>query len=219
MPARLLIAILICLLALPAAAGPWPRAPGGGFASTTTGIENLRTGQTAFVEAYGEYGLTGQMVLGVHLRHAGGRARADLLARWHPVLPGGVALGLTLGARLGGESDRRAAPILAAHLGQGADTRLGNIWARADVQAVANRTGLGGQAEVEYSGQLGLRTDRGGLAMLTLSEHRARDSRTLKLTPALGHAVSARSMLVLGATLLPRSRRVDGVQVSVWFDY
>lgn len=219
MRARLLVAILIGLMALPAAAGPWPRAPGGGFVSATTGIEDLPLGRTAFVEAYGEYGLTGRVVLGAHLRHAGGRVRADLLARWHPVLPGSLALGLTVGARLGGEDARRVAPLLAAHLGRGADTRLGNIWARADVKAVASRSGFGGRAEVELSGQLGLRTDWGGLAMLTLSEHRDRDGRTLKLTPALGYAVTARSTLVLGATLLPRSRRVDGAQLSVWFDF
>jgi hypothetical protein len=219
MRARLLVAILTYLLALPAAAGPWPRAPGVAFVSSTTGIEDLGRGRVAFVEAYGEYGLTGRLVLGAHLRHAGGRVRADLLARWHPLLPGDLALGVTLGARLGGEGDRRPAPLVGAHLGRGTDTRLGNVWARGDLMAVASRAGIGGRAEVELSGQLGLRTDWGGLAMLTLAEHRTRDSRTLKLTPALGYAVSARSTLVLGATLLPRSRRVDGAQLSVWFDF
>ncbi len=204
------------MLALPVAAGPWPRAPGGGFLSATTGIEDLAD-RRAFTEVYGEHGVARQLVLGAHFRRTEGRMRADLLARWHPDLPYDLALGLTLGARL--REPRSAAPILAAHLGRGVETRLGNLWARADVQAVASRSGIGGRFEADLSGQIGFRSHGGALAMLTLAEHRNRDGRTLKLTPALGHAIGPRVTLVLGATLLPRAQRVDGAQLSLWFDY
>ncbi len=232
MPARLLIVILLCLTAAPAGAGPWPRAPGTGFVSFTAGAEDLRLLRTQeagleglrlrmepAAEFYGEYGLSERIVLGLHLRRAEGRLRRDLLARWHPRLPGPVALGLTLGARLGVEGGRRAEPFVAAHLGYGTETRIGNIWARAGLQAVGNPEGLRGIAEVEISGQVGLRMGWGGLAMLTLSEHRDGFGRMRKLTPALGYAVTARSTLVLGATVLPQARRLDGLQLSFWRDF
>jgi hypothetical protein len=212
----LLAAILVSMLALPAAAGPWPRVPGAGFLSATAGIEDLPD-RRAFVEVYAEHGVARQLVLGAHFRRAGGRLRTDVLARWHPDLLYDLALGLTLGVRL--REPRSAAPILAAHLGRGAETRLGNLWARADVQAVANRSGIGERFEADLSGQIGFRSHGGALAMLTLAEHRNREGGTLKLTPALGHEIGARTTLVLGATLLPRAQRVDGAQLSLWFDY
>lgn len=211
---------LACLLASAAAAGPWPRAPGGVFVATTAGVEEIPAGRRAFAEGYAEYGLDGRLTFGAKLRHRARRAQGDLLARWNTELWGHLALGVTLGARLGADDGLPVAPLLGAHLGRGIETGRGNLWARADLWAAGNRRqGIGGWAEIEVSAQLGLRTGRGGLAMLTLADHRDRAGRTVKLSPALGWAVDGRSTVVVGATLLPRGRRLDGAQLSLWLDF
>jgi hypothetical protein len=219
MRALLLLPVVACLLAPPAGAGPWPREPGRAFVSAGAGVEDLSRGREPFAEVYGEYGLTPRLTLGAVLRHRPDQAPFDLFARWHPALPGPLVAGLTLGARLGGNGKLPVAPLVAAHVGHGAATRLGNLWARADLRAAGGRDGLRGGAEIEASAQFGLRAGWGGLAMVTLSDHRERRGRTLKLIPALGYSISQRSTLVLGATLLPRSRRFDGAHLSVWAEF
>jgi|GEM_PF-1817405 len=235
----LLLVPFFCLAAAVADAGPWPRDPGRGFLSTGAAIEGLpyRREHLAEVtdaadlkraidrltatEIYGEYGMTARLAFAGHLRRAERQVRSDLLARWHPVLPAAIgrnlALGLTIGLRVGG--GQRPAPILGLHLGRGAETAAGNFWTRFDLQAVGDRQGVRGVAELTASAQVGLRTGWGGLAMLTLSEHRTGLARTLKATPALGYALTPRSTVVLGATLLPRSRQIDGMQLSLWHDF
>ena len=202
--------------AAPAVAGPWPRAPGGAFVSGSVGTEGHAGRRARIAEVYAEYGLTRRLTLGGHLHLTRATRRGDIFARWHPDLPGPTALGLTLGGRFDSARDPRLAPLLAVHLGRGAETRLGNLWARVDLRAVGSREGLGGIAEMELTGQLGLRTEAGALAMLTLSEYRDRHGATRKLIPALGHAIGARSTLVLSATTLPRERRLDGFTLSLW---
>ncbi|WP_209427798.1 hypothetical protein [Pararhodobacter sp. SW119] len=219
MRALLLASTLMIGVAGTAAAGPWPRPVGSGFAAVSVGVEDLATRRVSFGEVYGEYGLDPRVVAGMKLRRAGGNLRADVFARWHPDLAGSIALGLTLGARFDRAGARRIAPVVALHAGRGAQTGLGNLWARADLQLVANRNGPRGLGEIEVSGQFGLRTERGALAMLSMAGHRDRDGTTLKLIPALGYAVGARSLLVLDATLLPRSRRVDGLRLAIWRDF
>jgi hypothetical protein len=224
MRALALFPLLICLLAPAAVAGPWPRAPGSAFVSAGAGIEAAWHGRQRFAELYGEYGLGERVVLGAHLRRVQGinppgwevqdATRADLFLRWHPDL-GATAMGLMLGARFVRAAERQVAPLLAVHLGRGVDTPLGNIWARAGLQAVRSADGVRGVAEVEFSGQVGWRSGR-GLGMVTASDYRDGHGRYLKLTPAVGYAVTRRTTLVVGAALLPRSRQLDAVQISLW---
>lgn len=221
MRAHAVLTALAVLLAAPAAAGPWPRERGAGFLSVSGGLERGPLSRVAVGELYGEYGLTRRITLGAHLRREAMQTRADLLARWHPDLSLPLAVGVTLGGRLisGGEAEaqpRRIAPLLAAHLGHGVDTWLGNLWARVDLQAIGQTDAIWGRTEAELSGQVGLRMDWGGLAMVTLAEHRGASMRTRKLTPAVGYALTRRTTVVLDATLLPRERRIDGVRLSLW---
>lgn len=217
MAARILALILLPWLAPAATAGPWPRAPAEVFAAATSGIEDAASRHRSFAEAYVEYGMGPQWVLGSHLRRSSdGEWRGDIFARWHPAPAGPAAFGFAVGARLTDDAeDRRVAPLLSAHLGRGTDTRFGNFWARAGIQLVGNARHA---AERDISAQMGVRTGWGGLAMLSLVDHRTRESRTLKLTPALGYTLRARNTVVVGATLLPQSRRVDGLHLSVWFN-
>jgi len=222
----LLVQLLIGLLTTAAFAGPWPRDQGGVFVTTGAGIERAWHGRQRFVEAHAEYGLGARVVLGANLRRVQGinpqgwevqeARRADLFLRWHPDL-GTTAMGLTLGARWSQAVERQVSPLLAVHVGRGAETRIGNLWARAGVQVVRTRDGLRGRAEVELTGQMGMRVGP-TLGMMTLSDYRNAHGRYLKLMPAVGYALTRRSTLLLGATLLPRERHLDGVQISLWVD-
>jgi len=214
-----LVLILLCLLSLPlsAQASPWPRAAGGWFVSGTVGQERAASGWQLFGDVYVEYGATARLTLASQLRHGPGHWRGDLLARWHPGAgPGIPPFGLSAGIRLQPDGTDRALVLLAAHLGRGFDTRLGNVWTRLDLQTQTRPTQPASPVEFSLSGQLGIRSTRGLIAMASLTGKRRNGAATLELSPAIGHEIGRAHTLVLGLTASPSTPQVRSAQLSLW---
>lgn len=203
------------MLATSAAAGPWPREAGQGFLAFSIEPPSQRGQRPNRVQAYGEYGLRPRLTLAAKVeRHQHGH-RQEVRLRWHPAdLPGGVAWGLGGGLRLGNApgDDRRA--IMGLSLGRGFDTRLGNIWARADVTALWGPALRGAAPEWELAAQLGLNRE-GWIGMLGLTHDRLASGRHTRLRPALGYEFTPRLTLVGEAALAPGGRR-EGLALSLW---
>lgn len=215
---RLLLALLtLLLLPAPAQAGPWPREAQGWFLATSMGQERVGAARQTFGDLYAEYGATGRLTLAAQLRHIPGGWRGDLIARFHPQ-PAGFALpfGLSAGTRFQPGRADRALLLFGAHLGQGFDTRAGNLWARLDMQMHTRPAQLTNPVELSLSGQLGFRSARGLLGMVSLTGKRRNGVSRLELAPAIGHEIGRAHTLVLGLTAASHSRSVTSAQLALW---
>ncbi|MCC5969582.1 MAG: hypothetical protein JJU15_06505 [Pararhodobacter sp.] len=188
--------------------------------SSSLGQERHATGWQRFGEVYGEYGATAEVTLAMHMRHTPGTWRGDVLARWHPALDGfSLPFGLSLGGRLEGSGANRALVLLGAHLGQGFDSRIGNIWTRLDLQMQSRPAQLTRPLELSLSGQVGLRTEGGGLGLLSLTHKRRNGTSALEFSPVIGHEIGRARTLVLGMTARSSSPGIASVQLSLWSQF
>lgn len=216
---RIVIALL-CLFAmppLPAQASPWPRTPGTWFMATTLGLERSASGRQRYSELYAEYGANDQLTLATQLRHTHRGWRADLLARWHPgVGTSAPPFAFSAGVRFYPGSTDQAFVVLGANVGQGFDTPLGNVWTRLDVNTLSRADRLANPVELSLSGQAGLRSGGGLLALMTITAKRRSGETFLELSPQIGHEIGRRHTLLLGVTTTPTTPRQTSAQLSLW---
>ena len=162
-------ALVLCLLALPAQAGPWPRESGSGL--LLAGVEADEGGTWAF--AWAEYGThLGTLTLDLGTKNSlvspGDRRAAIVLSRPVPA-PGVWAAGYEVGlaADLGGDWPR---PGLRAGLafGRSVTSPLGEGWTSLALRAVIGQD----WRRVAVSGVLGAHlTDRTTLELRLYAEH------------------------------------------------
>lgn len=215
---RLVFALFcLCILPVTAQAGAWPRAEGGWFVASTFGQERAGAGWQRYAEVYAEYGASERLTLATQFRHSPGGWRGDLIARWHPGAGGDtLPFGLGAGIRLQPGGADRALVLLAAHLGRGFDTRLGNVWTRLDLQMQARPAQPAALAELSLSGQLGFSTGRGLIGMVSVTGKRRNGTSELEVSPAIGHEIGHRHTLVLGLSASPSAPQARRAQLSLW---
>ena len=225
----LLSPVLVLVLALPAAAGPWGRDPGDAFLAFSLGVEDSDFGQRGYGQAFGELGWEGGVVSAVRLRLDGpvgeegrGDAEADVRVRWHPGWTDAVALGFEgglkgeTGALL--EDGTRAGAgfwLAAVHVGRGLQTPWGAGWTRLTLSA-EEPLGLIGRSRREALVQMGLRTPGGWLGLASLSVFDEDGERTVKLAPAVGRSLGAGRDLVLELTVERGGAATRGLALSFW---
>ena len=230
-----LIALVLSWLVIggPAAAGPWPRAVGEVFLSTSFGSEEARGRRTAFAEIYAEAGWRAGLVPAARLRldsplgqEGRGDGAADLRLRWHPGgnggLPWGLALGLEggvlidSGARRGiGVAETAGFALAAVHLGRGMATPHGDGWLRLTLSTEEPLSDKGA-ARREIFGQVGVRSEGGWIGLVSLSVFREADETTVKLRPGLGRSLGADRDILLEAVVERGGARTRGLSLSFW---
>lgn len=218
MCSRFLFPLVFLLLALcglsPAQAGPWPRAMGGVFMSTSSSfapdIGLVRS------EFYAEFGLRPNLTLGGGFEVNTILNQYEGFVRWHPQMPDGMALGLTSGLRYRPYSLAPYQPFVGAEIGRGFEMLGGNAWAQAGVRIFAAQAPWGMEYAGDYTAQLGLRRGR-WLGMLGLTHFQTRLSAITRLRPAVG--VEIGRFTLVGELVIPPSGRVESLRLGLWQEF
>lgn len=217
---------LICLLAMQATAGPWPREKGRSFVSVWGGQERVAGLTGLFSGSYTEYGLTRRLTLSSSAETRGAAAevfRWEAGARWYlgeiaPASPASIGIGAQRGTVLAGPKPATRLR-LSLHLGHGLTAPWQGGWLRASLSALPAVGGGGSGTDFETYSQIGLRPTPRSLMMLSMSSYHNDDATFLKLSPALGYRLGRLGTALIEGTQEIGHDRDRRLMLALWREF
>lgn len=216
--------LLAVLVAGPAIAGAWPRAPGEVFLSFRGEIETSDEGPQHSASVYGEYGLTGRVTLVAQFDNAndpwtprrfGSGARFALSAP-DAINHFAIGAGVSTPPDVAGAMTSTRGELSLAW-GRGFESRWGAGWATATARVIYGRDT--DRPFTDLSGLVGVRPTEGRMAMLSASRYADDDGVYWKLSPSLGYEIRRETWLVPSLTQELSDDRSTAVGLALWLTF
>jgi hypothetical protein len=191
------LAVMLCSLAAPAHAGPWPREKGEGFVATALDAD-ARTASDPFLSLYAEYGLGKGRTLGLdRYQNEHSISKSIVFLRW-PLIPPDTDLRVALEFG-GGVVDGHPALRPGLSFGKGFEWGAHGGWFSVESRAVVSKDILRSAFESDATLGWALHPKIKTMVQLQASAPLKSDPH-LKLAPSLVYTTSETRSLTLGIT-------------------
>ncbi|MBP7003671.1 hypothetical protein [Amaricoccus sp.] len=218
------LAAVLLVLAGPAAAGAWPRAPGEVFLSFRGEVETSDGGPQTNASVYGEYGLTRRITLIAQFDNADdpwtprrfGTGVQFALSGPDAVNRYAIGFGVSTPPDVMGAMTSTRGE-LSLSWGRGFDSRWGGGWATATARLIYGRDTS--RPITDLYGLVGLRPAEGRMAMLSASRYADDDGTYWKISPSLGYRLRGETWLVPSLTQELSDDRSTAVGLALWITF